>query len=55
VIRINGLVYFCRVPPRLESLHNTAVEKWQFAYHGMCLSDVRKLLDAGDLLAVCSE
>ena len=55
VIRTNGLMCFCRVPPRLESLHNTAVEKWHFAYHGMCLSDVRKLLDAGDLLAVCSE
>jgi len=31
------------------------MEKWHFAYHGMCPSNVRKLLDAGDLLAVCSK
>jgi len=48
-------MYCCRVPARLESLHNTAIEKWHFAYHGMCPSHVRKLLDAGDLLAVCSK
>jgi len=45
----------CRVAARLESIHNTAAEKWHVAYHGVSPSDVRKLLDSGDLLTLHSK